>query len=348
MKSDGANLPGTTESAFCEAEAGVSHGLHGRLSQVAANAFPQTAEAEQLRRHAARYGVFKRESVRATGPVRFIRTQVEGQVVEKGQRAKVGDVEVEVLTDTPFPGVALEVSVPCRAVSGGQAGNLPGGTTLTLVTPVVGVSSTAQVVDPDGLTGGTDEETDLELLTRLLERLADPPNGGGPNSYESWAKEVPGVTRVWEFGNVPKPGRVTVLFMRDNDMSGDVPDPFPGAPEVAAVTAKILEKAPLHLKALYVQAPIDKPLSLTFSSLTPNTPEVRAAIVDALRNMLATKAAPPRVDGAVFYKSWLNEAISSVAGEVDHKLSVPAGDVALNKFELLTLADPDTQITWPV
>lgn len=340
LGSDAAQISGTVERALVEAVAGASHGLHGHLAWIAINAFAQSAEDEQMEKLAALFGVFRREAVRATGTVAFVRGAFADQVVPKGHRAKVGDVEIEVLEDSAFTNISFFLVVNCRAVVAGEAGNLASGTTLTLMTPIEGVSSNADVHDE--FTGGVDRETPLELRTRLLERLAQPPSGGGPGSYIAWAKLVEGVTRVWEFGKIdengdPKLGWVTVLFMRDND-----DPPFPGVDEIAAVKAKIMEFAPLHLAGLHVMAPIELALNMTIE-LTPNgNPALEAAVEAAIKNKFAAEAVPPDDDNATFYRSKITEAISSVDGVEDYKLTVPSGDITVDQFELLTVG----VITW--
>lgn len=332
-----ASLSGTPERGFLEAVAGTSHGAHGRLAWIARNAFPHSADDDQLARWAALFGVYRIEAARAEGTVYFEGVNGTTIPIETSLVRPDGRLYVTLEEATISAGSA---STTARAVAGGLAGNCDGSSLLALASPITGISSSVEVAVA-GLLGGADQETSLALRTRLAERLATPPNAGGPGSYIAWAKLVAGVTRVWEYGKIPKLGHVTVLFMRDDDE-----DPFPSVGELAEVEAKLLEYCPLHVQGrLHVQKPIDKPLSLTISSLTPDTSEVRAAVVQALQAMLRKRAAPAREDGNVFYKSWLNEAISGAAGEIDHKLTVPVGDVTLDQFELVTLKEAD--ITWP-
>lgn len=318
-----ARAGGTPERGFVEAGSGASHGLYGRLAWIAKNAFPHSAEDDQLKRWAALFGVFQIEAERAEGPVYFFGTN--GTVVPAGTTwVRADGVQYITLAEGTVGGGG-SVTITCRAVAGGAAGNADTGAAGVLNSPITNLQSYTEVKTP-GITGGTDQETTLALRTRLAARLATPPNAGGPGSYIAWAKLVAGVTRAWEFGRVPKLGHVTVLFMRDDDVGA----PFPDAPEIAAVEEKILEFAPLHIQGrLHVQAPIDVPLMLTFDELTPNTAEVQASVFAALKAMLLREATPAAEDGVVFYKSHLSAAISAAVGEVDHKLSVPAGDITL-------------------
>ena len=333
-----ARLPHTPERAFVRAHAGAVHGLYGKLDHTAKNAFPQTAEDAQLVRWASFFGVAQKPARAARGKILISGTA--GTLIDSAEaRWRRADGTLYRILADHTKTVADFDAVDAVAVEPGAGGNCTSGTTVSLTSPISGINTVA-TVGVDGMVGGVEVESYNELRTRLLERLANPPSGGGVGSYVAWAKEIEGVTRVWEFGKIPKLGHVTVLFMRDTDS-----DPFPDALEISEVESKILEYAPGHLAGLHVQAPINKPLILEIL-LTPNTAEVKAAVIKSIQDMLARKAAPPSVDGVTFYRSWIAEAISQAAGEVDHKLNIPTGDITLNQFELLTLLDPGAQITW--
>ena len=334
LGTDAARLEGTVERALIEAGAGASHMLHGRLSWIARQSFVQTADDAEIVRLAAMYGVFRNPAVRSTGKV-LVGGSVGTPLPAKTQLVRADGRLYETLANATIVGDFIQVDV--RALEGGDAGDCESGTNLTITPPVVGISS-ATTVATEGITGGSDEETVLELRTRLQERLASPPSGGGPGSYVAWAKEVGGVTRAWEFGSKPTLGSVTVLFMRDNDET-----PFPNGGEVAAVEAHILEHAPIHLDSLVVQAPTEKALVCEIE-LEPNgDADLRDAVVAAIQAALAERAAPLAKAGT-FYRSVLLTAISTVEGLEDYKLNVPSGDISLATYELLTLDPAD--VTW--
>lgn len=342
LGSNNARLPNTPERAFVRAHAGVVHGLYGRLAHVARNAFVDTCEDERLIKMAAFFGIFQIPAERATGNIYFFGN--EGVVVPKGTLVVRSDgvqYETTVEASIPVPPDPQWIAIPSRAVLAGAAGNDPGPNAYTLVNPISGIKHFAEPKTPY-ITGGVDAESTLSLRTRLKERLSTPPNSGGPGSYVAWAKLAPGVTRVWEYGLEPKPGHVTVLFMRDGDL-----DPFPGPTAIDVVKAKILEYAPHDLAGLHVQAPIDLPLTLEIH-ISPDTAALRAASVTALQDRIAATATPPKTDGGVYYKSNLYEALGTVDGLDDYKIAVTPvdSDITVNKFELLTLLDPGAQITW--
>ena len=325
-----ARIPGTPERAFVQALAGASHGLHGRLAWISRNAFAHSADDEELARWAAFFGVYKIPAERAAGEAYF--TGTPGSTVPANTVFTRDDgVQYETLEELTLVGVFGTVAARC--LTGGVVGNATIGTVLTLGSPITGIDSAVYVVAP-GFEGGVNEETTAALRTRLLERLDNPPNGGGPGSYVAWAKKVAGVTRVWEYGKVPSLGHVTVLFMRDDD---DV-SPFPDGGEVTAVETKILEYAPLHLAGLHVQAPIDYPLTLEIQLTPSGDADLQTAVVASIQAMLqSSDIEPAPADGTTFYKSKIAQAIGNTPGVTDYKLNVPVGDITLMQWELPTL-----------
>ena len=350
LGSQAPRLPGTVEYAFVRAHAGVAHGLHGRIDRVRRDAFWATSSDEEMVRKAALFGVFQIPANRSTGtllitatantpiPLNTVWTRDDGFTY----RTTAGVVN----PDDDF------VFAPAEAVSSGSDGNMFSAIDLSLVEPIAGVDG---AVPDQGWKNGADVETTTSLRRRLAQRLANPPKGGGPGDYVRWAlgdadeEKVPeavtaptGVTRAGEYGKVPQVGNVTVLFMRDGD-----DDPFPSSGEIAEVKAWIMLFAPIGLPEVDVLAPNPHPINITFSSLTlePNADEaeVKAAIVQAISNMIRTRAEPPKDDDQVFFKSWINEVVSKVAGEMDHKISTPASDIDLAQWDLVTLGN----ITWP-
>lgn len=330
---------GTVEHALCEVLVGISHAAHGRLDQIYRDAFPHLASEAAQRKWAAFYNVFFKRATYATGITRFYGPEgmqvVQGQVITRADGVEHRTME----SGTVAVGesyVALEI----KARKPGIAGNTPQGTTWVPNPTIVGLTTVENVSGP--ILGGAEAELPAELLARLLGKLAEPPGGGKRGDYVRWAKQVPGVTRAWEFGRVPKLGHVTVLFMRDGD---DVP--FPEAPQIADVEAELLAEAPLHLHGLHVLSPIEKALSIELDLTVEDDAdegEVQAAIVKALQDMVAVRAAPHSTTGAIFYLSWISGAASAVAGVLDVKVVTPATDLVLLQWELATLATD--AVTW--
>jgi len=341
MGSTAARIPGTVEYALVRAVAGLSHNLHGRLAQTHKDAFPHSAEDIEMQKWAAFYDVFRIPAAPSLGVLLFNGTN--GKPIPVGTRLVRADKrEYKTIEAAVIAGG--EAQVAAESVLPGLGADVLPGATFTLKDPLDGVYLYAQTAT--GFTGAADVELYRDLRRRLLGRIRTPPKGGGPGDYIAWAKRVPGVTRVWEYGKTPSLGHVTVLAMRDLD---DVGGPIPDGPELAAIEAEILKFCPLHLAGLHVLAPLNLELELEIELLVEDNKDpvaVKAAIGKSIQDMLATRARPAKQDGVVLYKSWISEAISTTPGEMDHKLLAPTDDIVLTQWQLPTLMDPVGQIVW--
>ena len=307
--------------------AGASHMLHGHLDWVAREAIIYTA-IDTIPQHAATWGLTPTSAVSATGTVDFTGT-INGTVMPAGTALLRSDGE-EFTTDAEATLSALALSVAVTAVNAGVDGNTDAGATLRVTEPISGITSTG-TVDGDGLTSGTDIETNPALKVRLLERIQNPPHGGSEADYIRWAKEVSGVTRAFVYPAHLGLGTVGVTFLRDNDAS-----PIPDAGEVTTVQTYINTVRPVTADVT-VFAPTGVALDFEIE-LTPDTSAVRAAVEAELEDMLLRDAVP----GGTIYLSRIREAVSIAAGETDNIVTDPAANVTHAAGEIATMGT----ITW--
>ncbi|EEO26976.1 baseplate J/gp47 family protein [Oxalobacter paraformigenes] len=270
----------------------------------------------------------RREATAATGPI-----SVTGRI---GDKLGAGTEFIGVTSSHVYAVVAdvvfdkTDMTVTVEAIEAGAGGNLAAGEMLMIGTPVGTVGTTAV---SGGILGGADRETDEHLRERILERMRNPPKGGDDNDYKRWAKEVPGVTRVWVYPNEMGPGAVTIRFMRDGDV-----DPVPGETEIEKVYDHLYAVCPVTVREnLYVVAPLRDNVELNIV-LYPDTDAVRSAIVASVTDFFACESEP----GGTLYWSRLDEAISSAKGEYTHKLLSPDDDITAAKGHISMLGD----ITW--
>ena len=193
-------------------------------------------------------------------------------------------------------------------------------------------------VDSDGITEGTDEETDDDLRERVLTRKRQPPHGGAEFDYEAWALEVSGVTRAWTLPLYYGAGTVGIAFVRDDDV-----DIFPDATERATVRAYIVEHedpgtgitvgVPVTAEPGLIMITLNT-LSVDFNiSISPNTTAVRAAIQSNIEDLILRDGGP----GETLYLSRISEAISLASSESIHRLNSPVADVGASSTQIHTL-----------
>lgn len=236
---------------------------------------------------------------------------------------------------------ATFITVPVTSDGFGVENNQSLDAVLTLQSPIVGVDNDAQV-DASELAGGTDQEIDTDLRTRLLFKIQNPVAHFNVAEIDAKAKEVNGVTRVFVEEVTPAIGQVTIYFMRDNDVVT-----IPTAPEIATVKAKILEIKPANTADadVIVAGPTPITTNYTFSALSPNTLSMQEAITANLQQFYAenTTVGVNIVDE--LYSAAIANTVDTTTGDtiVSFTLSGPAGDIAIASGEIGVLGT----ITFP-
>lgn len=310
----------SVEAVFAKMIAMASHELNGFLDYISKQILPDTAEAENLNRHGGIWGVLRKSQTAATGSVQF--TGANGSTVPQGSILRRADnIEYTLANDVTITAGTGNGIV--TAVTLGASANAVPGTKLTLISPVSGVQSEA-VVSGDGLTLGVDPESDNPYLGRILSRIQNPPHGGASHDYESWAMEVPGVTRAWAYPKQYGRGTVGLTFVMDDKAGTIIPSPT----EVSVVQNHI-EIARPSTADLTVFAPA--PVNVDFEiHLNPNALAIQNAIKAEIADLFRREAKP----GGILYISRIREAISVAAGEYDHVLIAPAANVVMDFGEI--------------
>jgi uncharacterized phage protein gp47/JayE len=307
--------------------AGLSHEFLGYLDWISKQVLYDSSDEDVLVRQASTFKVFQKPAEFASGVLPA--TGVNGRVIEVDKILRRRD-GVEYITTAEVVIAGGTANVPVKAVLAGAAGNAATGTILTLVNPIDGVQSQLTVGATE-IANGSDTEQVPPFRARFLRRLAAPPSGGSLLDYETWALEVPGVTRAWATAGEMGAGTVTVRFMRDNDLS-----PIPDAAEVQVVYDYIQSKRPATA-ILYVVAPVAMPQFFEIE-LTPGSLAVKAAVEAELRDLLQREAKP----AGTILLSHLDEATSVAAGEEDHVLVSPTANLLFGVGQMATYGG----VTW--
>ena len=330
-------LPGTSPrlrrsvlGIISRAQAGAAHELHGYLAWLALQVLPSTAGEEKLADHASWWKEDRNNAVAASGDVTCVGT--DGSTIPVGEVLQRSD-GVEYTTDAEATISGTTATVAVTATSEGQDTNAVAGVTLSFVSPVPGVQSSATVA-ASGITGGADIEDIEAWRERFRDRVQQTPQGGSLPDYEKWAREVEGVTRVWPFSNWLGLGTVGVFFVRDDDDSI-----IPDSAEVQTVYDYIGARRPAGMKGLYVMAPTAVAVDMTIS-LNPNTASVQAAVTAELVDLFGREASVEDGNGSgTILISHIDEAISLADGEDDHAVVTPAADVTFGTGEIGTLGN---------
>jgi uncharacterized phage protein gp47/JayE len=307
----GAMLPNSVLRVLSDGNAGLAYLVLLYIDWLSKQLLPDTAETEWLDRQANIWVGGRKTPSFSVGV--FTVTGIADSILPLASRFTAAGIEFEATEEITIGVAATPVAV--KALDAGSAGNLDPGSAVNLLQAIVGVDGQALVVSLDG---GADAESDDDLRTRVLERIRKPPMGGDADDYIAWAKEVPGVTRVWCAPNEMGPGTVTVRFMMD-DLRANVGG-LPNSGDVAAVKAYLDIKRPVAIKDFFVEAPVSEPINFTISVIDEDSLATRAAITASVQAMIRARARPAMALGGILinaqtiHREWVSAAILEAAG----------------------------------
>lgn len=316
---------------LARAEAGAVHSLYGYLEFISRQALPDTAEEEYLLRWARIWLPKGRKA--ATYAKGENAVQVRGLL---GSRIEVGTIFVRTdglqytaTSEVVIGGTTALVSV--EALTPGASSNTAPGVSLSLLQPVTGVEAAAVVVSP-GIIGGVDQESIEQLRIRVINRIQQPPQGGSKSDYETWALEVPGVTRAWVYPLQMGAGTVTVVIADDVGSTAPVPD----AAIVSAAQAYINDKRPVTA-TVYVVAASVMPINMSIK-LSPNNSSTQTAARAEIEDLFLRDAEP----GGTMLISKMREAVSVASRVEDSEITTPTANVVAGTNQIPVVGT----ITW--
>lgn len=314
--------------------AGAFHLLYEYLDFQARQLFVTTADEAGLETHGAEYGIPRKTAAYSVGS--GVATGINGTVIPADSELVSPNDHIYIIdTEVTIAGGVATVDLTSQ-VAGADSNDDPG-VLLAFISPIVGVD-TDITIDSDGISGGTDEETDDSYRDRILTRKRRSPHGGAEFDYADWSLEISGVTRAWAFPQYQGAGTIGVAFVRDDDT-----DIIPNLTQREIVRSYIVEHEDPGT-GLNVGIPVTAEPGLFIIELSlfavsfeisiyPNTAAVRSAIEDNLVDLIAREGGP----GNTLYLSQIDEAISLATGEERHDLIAPVADVsgAVNQVHIL-------------
>lgn len=319
------------------AQAGLANQHYGYLDWIAKNATPFGAEDEFLYAWGALKGVYLKaastagdRTIGGGGEATFTGC-IPGKPIPLGSPLVRGD-EVEYLTlaDVIVDGDG-EAVVGVQAVEAGSLGNAPLNTILVLQVSLEGIQSNAIVTA--AITGGANIETPEDFRSRMLQVYQNPPQGGAIADYETWALEVPGVTRAWCEPLGQGIGTVVVYFMMDEveaafggfpqGTDGVATDESRGVPATGdqLLVANYIYPLRPVTALVYACAPTDSPVDFTITGIA--SAPVRTAIEAAIDGVFRETAEP----GGTVNLLDIEAAIAAVPGSEGAVVTVPAANI---------------------
>lgn len=302
--------------------------LYVQCQWVERQCFPQTAEGTCLDMHAQLRGLERREATAAEGVLRFIVDTAASQDREIPAGTvcmTAGLVRFETVEKGLLRAGSSQTDVHARAMEPGSAGNVAAGTVLTMAVAPVGVN---RCTNPEAFSGGTDQEDDETLRSRVLETYRRMPNGANAAFYQQGAlsfEEVAAATVI------PRPRGVGTVDVVVATASG-----APGAELLEELTAYFEARREIAVE-VQVRAPTMKEMAVSVqvaAAANKDAEQVRTAVESALRTWFDGNRLGENV-----LRAKLGDIIYAVEGVENYRLISPETDVAVVADELPQLSE---------
>ncbi len=299
--------------------AGAVHLVYGYIDFCMKQIIVDTASSEYLERWALVWGLQRKSASKAEGFVIF--TGKEGVKIPAFTQVQTSD---HFLFQTLFDGLikGSVASLKIQALSPGTYGNMNGGISLNLVSPLANVQSKC-TLDKLGTYNGSNQESDDLLRTRILERIRNAPCAGNKKDYETWCLQISGITRAWCYPQYQGEGNVGLSFVRDNE-----DNIIPNTELLEEVFKNISDIMPCTA-TLKVFAPT--PIAVDFLIKSSDvSQEARNIITDQLKFVFFNIAKP----NSIIYISDILVALSSLKSITKVALIYPNQDIILDEISV--------------
>lgn len=280
--------------------------------------FPQYAWGDWLDLHAAAAGIERRPAGYASGSVTV--TGDPGTVIPDGAifctEATDSTPALEYAADSmaiiPESG---SVTVEVTAVEAGRESNTKKNTVVFALTSIKGLST---VNNPDYITGGTDVESDEDLLERIEEEnFRDGATFiGNDSDYIRWAKEVVGVGDCIVVPTWNGPGTVKLIIVDSNGEPANARLIEAVYDHIVSPHDRSLRLLPTACAELTVEAATTKKISYTCTGLVYDDTTDIPTIVSQFKELVMKEYSEAKVEGILVYNQ-VRPLITDIPGVSD-------------------------------
>lgn len=280
--------------------------------------FPQYAWGDWLDLHAAAAGIERRPAGYASGSVTV--TGDPGTVIPDGAifctEATDSTPALEYAADSmaiiPESG---SVTVEVTAVEAGRESITKKNTVVFALTSIKGLST---VNNPDDITGGTDVESDEDLLERIEEEnFRDGATFiGNDSDYIRWAKEVVGVGDCIVVPTWNGPGTVKLIIVDSNGEPANARLIEAVYDHIVSPHDRSLRLLPTACAELTVEAATTKKISYTCTGLMYDDTTDIPTIVSQFKELVMKEYSEAKVEGILVYNQ-VRPLITDIPGVSD-------------------------------
>lgn len=280
--------------------------------------FPQYAWGDWLDLHAAAAGIERRPAGYASGSVTV--TGDPGTVIpdeaifctEATDSTPALEYAADSMAIIPESG---SVTVEVTAVEAGRESNTKKNTVVFALTSIKGLST---VNNPDDITGGTDVESDEDLLERIEEEnFRDGATFiGNDSDYIRWAKEVVGVGDCIVVPTWNGPGTVKLIIVDSNGEPANARLIEAVYDHIVSPHDRSLRLLPTACAELTVEAATTKKISYTCTGLVYDDTTDIPTIVSQFKELVMKEYSEAKVEGILVYNQ-VRPLITDIPGVSD-------------------------------
>ncbi len=327
-----------SERAIAFAVGAAKRDIHDHIDYLAKQIVPSSDSDEQTIVDAASYeGVPRKLARKSTGGATISAAADSVLLIDTLLQHDNGLQFIVISSSAVIEG---EISFEFVAIVTGSAGNLINEPqTISLVSPIAGIESTANIIT---LSGGADLEPISELLSRLYFRKQNPAMGGALHDYQAWALEVPEVTRAWPVDAYRGGSTVGLTFTCDS-----LVNIVPSDAKIQEVDGYIFKHQdpatgddvgrPAGIEVILFKLTL-KTIQLSIK-LVPDTQQTRDAVIASLSGLERAFVEP----ATTIKLSQVRTAIGNSQGVFDYECDLSA-DITSSSEQLITFGMP----TWTV
>ena len=297
--------------------AAAIHALYQYAWNLIRNILPSTCDDAWVPAWASVMRVPRGSEVAAKGTIQFAGAGAipQGTIVQDEN----GNQYLTAVEAVPNSNIQIAASVAGKAANSAVS-------TMTLLTPIQGISNEIAVISPPQ--GGQDIESIPDWRNRIIDVFADRQKVGDQDDYERWIRQAdPSIRYPWVYPNTPHLGDVTIVC------SMSEADPIPSDNQLSDLDAAFsrVRNVTGHF---FLLAPIPKAIDVSINGVDEAD---QASITQSINQLFSSL----RTKNATFYASDLHGAIRQVYSGT-YTLLQPTVDTVADDRELLMLGN----ISW--
>lgn len=296
---------------------------YAEMALIIEASFPQTSWGDWLTKKAEEHGIIRQEATNSS--VILTITGQAGVAVSEGALFSTNDGKNFITVETKKIESTGIVDIKAQSQDVGTSCNVDAETIIKIPMSIYGVSS---VTNKSPAYDGFDEETDEELLERLLFKVRQPATSGNKNHYVIWATNVEGVggVKVLPLWNGNGTVKVIITDAKNEIASEDL---------IAKVQNYIDEQRPIGATVTVVSPkPLNIDISLKVTKGSGNPNEIKNVVNDFFKT---TAFEREYVSYAQVGKVILEKTATGVQDYSDLTLNNQTENIALTDEQLPTV-----------